>query len=146
MRQTEPPTSTLLDAAEQRIFDIRRGKNMQGLQRINELVLESIDRLELLNSNDEKYKGVATGIRELDDTITGLNRSDLILLAARPGMGKTSFALNIMRHAGVVGKKKVAFFLGNDQGATGFPSAFHGRDDQRNEALPVSWTTTSGYG
>ena len=102
--------ATLLDAAEQRIFDIRRGKNMQGLQRINELVLESIDRLELLNSNDEKYKGVATGIRELDDTITGLNRSDLILLAARPGMGKTSFALNIMRHAGVVGKKKVAFF------------------------------------
>ena len=73
-------------------------------------MLESIDRLELLNSNDEKYKGVATGIRELDDTITGLNRSDLILLAARPGMGKTSFALNIMRHAGVVGRKKVAFF------------------------------------
>lgn len=102
--------ATLLDAAEQRIFDIRRGKNMQGLQRINELVLESIDRLEMLNSNDEKYKGVATGIRELDDTITGLNRSDLILLAARPGMGKTSFALNIMRYAGVVGKKRVAFF------------------------------------
>lgn len=100
----------LLDAAEQRIFDIRRGKNMQGLQRINELVLESIDRLELLNSDDEKYKSVSTGIRELDDTITGLSRSDLILLAARPGMGKTSFALNIMRNAGVQGKKKIAFF------------------------------------
>ena len=74
--------SQLLDAAEQRIFDIRRGKNMQGLQRV----------------------------KELDDTITGLNRSDLILLAARPGMGKTSFALNIMRHAAVVAKKRVAFF------------------------------------
>lgn len=100
----------LLDAAEQRIFDIRRGKNMQGLQRINELVLENIDRLELLNSDDEKYKSVSTGIRDLDDAITGLNRSDLILLAARPGMGKTSFALNIMRNAGVQGKKKIAFF------------------------------------
>lgn len=100
----------LLDAAEQRIFDIRRGKNMQGLQRINELVLESIDRLEMLNSENEKYKSVSTGIRDLDEAITGLSRSDLILLAARPGMGKTSFALNIMRNAGVQGKKKIAFF------------------------------------
>lgn len=57
------------------------------------------------------YKGVPTGITELDNTITGLNRSDLILLAARPGMGKTSFALNIMRHAAVVAKKRVAFFF-----------------------------------
>ena len=55
-------------------------------------------------------KGVPTGIKELDDTITGLNRSDLILLAARPGMGKTSFALNIARHAAVKADKRVAFF------------------------------------
>ena len=99
------------DAAEQRIFDIRRGKNMQGLQRVNELVIQTFDRLDLLNSPEsDMFKGVPTGIKELDDTITGLNRSDLILLAARPGMGKTSFALNIMRHAAVVAKKRVAFF------------------------------------
>ncbi len=103
--------ATLLDSAEQRIFDIRRGKNMQGLQRINEIILESFDRLDRLNSADKDlYKGVPTGIKELDDTITGLNRSDLILLAARPGMGKTSFALNIARHAAVVAGKRVAFF------------------------------------
>ena len=103
--------SQLLDAAEQRIFDIRRGKNMQGLQRVNELVIQTFDRLDLLNSPEsDMYKGVPTGITELDNTITGLNRSDLILLAARPGMGKTSFALNIMRHAAVVAKKRVAFF------------------------------------
>lgn len=103
--------SQLLDAAEQRIFDIRRGKNMQGLQRVNELVIQTFDRLDLLNSPEsDMFKGVPTGIKELDDTITGLNRSDLILLAARPGMGKTSFALNIMRHAAVVAKKRVAFF------------------------------------
>ena len=101
----------LLDAAEQKIFDIRRGKNMQGLQRVNELLVQTFDRLDALNSPDsDLYKGVPTGIKDLDDTITGLNRSDLILLAARPGMGKTSFALNIMRHAAVVGKKRVAFF------------------------------------
>ena len=104
--------SQLLDAAEQRIFDIRRGKNMQGLQRVNELVIQTFDRLDLLNSPEsDMYKGKPTGIKELDDTITGLNRSDLILLAARPGMGKTSFALNIMRHAAVVAKTCCIFSL-----------------------------------
>lgn len=103
--------STLLDSAEQRIFDIRRGKNMQGLQRIDEIIVQTFDRLDLLNSPDaDLYKGVPTGIKELDDTITGLNRSDFILLGARPGMGKTSFALNIARHAAVKANKKVAFF------------------------------------
>lgn len=111
--------STLLDAAEQRIFDIRRGKNMQGLQRIDEVIVQTFDRLDLLNSPDANlYKGVPTGIKELDDTITGLNRTDFILLGARPGMGKTSFALNIARHAAVKAGKKVAFFsleMGREQ-------------------------------
>ncbi|MDD3228593.1 MAG: replicative DNA helicase [Oscillospiraceae bacterium] len=103
--------SVLLDAAEQSIFDIRRGQNMQGLQRINQTLLETFDRLDHIASPEgEKYRGIPTGIRSLDDTITGLNRSDLILLAARPGMGKTSFALNITRHAAVSCHKRVAFF------------------------------------
>lgn len=103
--------ATLLDSAEQRIFDIRRGKNMQGLQRVNEILIETFDRLDLLNSPDGSlYKGIPTGIGDLDETITGLNRSDLILLAARPGMGKTSFALNIARHVAVTERRKVAFF------------------------------------
>jgi replicative DNA helicase len=103
--------ATLLDSAEQRIFDIRRGKNMQGMQRIDEIIVQTFDRLDMLNSPDaDLYKGVPTGIKELDDTITGLNRSDFILLGARPGMGKTSFALNIARHAAVKANKKVAFF------------------------------------
>lgn len=103
--------ATLLDSAEQRIFDIRRGKNMQGLQRIDEIIVQTFDRLDLLNSPDaDLYKGVPTGIAELDETITGLNRSDFILLGARPGMGKTSFALNIARHAAIKANKKIAFF------------------------------------
>lgn len=103
--------SMLLDSAEQRIFDIRRGKNMQGLQRINEIIIQTFDRLDMLNSEDNSlYKGISTGITDLDNTITGLNRSDLILLAARPGMGKTSFALNIARNVAVKEKRKVAFF------------------------------------
>lgn len=111
--------STLLDAAEQRIFDIRQGKNMQGLQPIREILLETFDRLDLLNSPDrDKYKGIPTGIGELDSTITGLNRSDLIILAARPGVGKTSFGLNIARHASITTGRKVAFFsleMGREQ-------------------------------
>lgn len=103
--------SVLLDSAEQKIFDIRRGKNMQGLQRINESIIETFDRLDILNSDDSSlYQGISTGIGDLDATITGLNKSDLILLAARPGMGKTSFALNIARHVAVKEKKRVAFF------------------------------------
>lgn len=111
--------SLLLDSAEQRIFDIRQGKNMQGLQPLNEVIIETFDRLDRLNSPDKDlYRGIPTGIGELDETITGLNRSDLIILAARPGMGKTSFALNIARHAAVTVKKKVAFFsleMGREQ-------------------------------
>lgn len=103
--------TTLLDSAEQRIFDIRRGKNMQGLQRIDEIIVDTFDRLDKLNSPDaDLYRGVPTGIKELDDTITGLNRTDFILLGARPGMGKTSFALNIARYAAVKAEKRVAFF------------------------------------
>ena len=103
--------ATLLDSAEQSIFDIRRGKNMQGLQRIDEIMVQTFDRLDALNSEDgSEFSAIPTGISDLDYTITGLNRSDLILLAARPGMGKTSFALNIARNVAVVEKKKVAFF------------------------------------
>ena len=111
--------STLLDSAEQRIFDIRRGKNMQGLQRLNEVIVQTFDRLDLLNSPEsENYRGIPTGIKELDETITGLNKTDFILLGARPGMGKTSFALNIARHAAVKAGRTVAFFsleMGKEQ-------------------------------
>ena len=104
-------TALLLDSAEQRIFDIRRGKSIKGLQRLNEVLFETFERLDRLNSPDKDlYRGIPTGIRELDNTITGLNRSDLIIMGARPGMGKTSFALNIARHVSITCNKRVAFF------------------------------------
>lgn len=107
----EEDASLLIDSAEQRIYDIRRGKNIQGLERIDKVIIETFDRLDLLNSpENDQAKPISTGIANLDRTITGLNRSDLILLAARPGMGKTSFALNIARHVAAKKKKRVAFF------------------------------------
>ena len=115
----EGETSLLLDSAEQRIYDIRRGKSDLGLQPLREVLLETFDRLDKLNSEDkDKYKGLPTGIKELDNTITGLNRSDLIVLAARPVVGKTSLALNIARHVAVTAKRRVAFFsleMGREQ-------------------------------
>ncbi len=104
-------SALLLDSAEQRIYEIRQGKQVEGLKPLREILLETYDRLDLLNSPDrDKYRGIPTGIGLLDSTITGLNRSDLIVLAARPGVGKTSFGLNIARHASVVSKRRVAFF------------------------------------
>ena len=86
---------------------------------MREILLETFDRLDKLNSADrDKYKGLPTGIKELDNTITGLNRSDLIVLAARPGVGKTSLGLNIARHVAVTAKRRVAFFsleMGREQ-------------------------------
>lgn len=101
----------LLDSAEQKIFDIRQGKDVTGLTPISDVVFQSWDRLQKISGPDkEKYLGAKTGFTLLDTITTGLNKSDLIIIAARPGMGKTSFALNIAsnvaRHAG----KDVAVF------------------------------------
>ncbi|MBR2280619.1 MAG: replicative DNA helicase [Ruminococcus sp.] len=106
--ESEP--RVLIDSAEQKIFDIRRD-NTQGLEVLSKVVLREFDRLDALNSNaDDLLKPIPSGIGDLDRVITGLNRSDLILLAARPGMGKTSFALNIARYASCTAKKTIAFF------------------------------------
>lgn len=103
--------SALLDSAEEKIYEIRQGKDYKGLRRIDQVILETYNRLDILNSEtDDSLKPISTGIGDLDRTITGLNRSDLILLAARPGMGKTSFALNIARYVACNVKKTVAFF------------------------------------
>lgn len=114
----EQSASVLLDSAEQHIFDIRQGKNMEGLQHIREIIPDTFDRLDRLNSDSDEFKPLPTGIGELDSIITGLNKSDLIILAARPGIGKTSFALNIANHVGQTTKKRVAFFsleMGKEQ-------------------------------
>lgn len=107
----ENEADEILNSAEQKIFDIRQGKNVKGLSRVSEIVVKEFDRLDMLNSNDsKKYAGVPTGIGDLDRVIMGMNKSDLILLAARPGMGKTSFALNIAINAAVKENLKAAFF------------------------------------
>ena len=79
---------------------------------ILKLAENTVQRLEKLNDPElrQDYIGIPTGINRLDRMITGLNKSDLIILGARPGMGKTSFALNIARHVAIKEKKRVCFF------------------------------------
>ncbi len=101
----------LLDMAEQRIYDIRQGKAVVGPSRISDVistVYQNLYNLSLLEK--DQFAGFNTGFSELDKRITGLNRSDLIIIGARPAMGKTSFALNIARNVAVYAKKRVVFF------------------------------------
>lgn len=101
----------LLDSAEQKIYDIRQGKDVKGLTPLNDVIYEAYDRLAKITGPDkEKYLGAKTGFTYLDTITTGLNRSDLILIAARPGMGKTSFALNIASNVARRTQKDVAVF------------------------------------
>ena len=100
----------ILEAAEQRIYSIRQGRAARGLTPISQILIDVYDRLEELAASDQAIPGLSTGLRDLDRAISGLNKSDLILLAARPGMGKTSMALNILLDAGKKSGKKVAFF------------------------------------
>ena len=100
----------ILEAAEQRIYAIRQGRAARGLIPISNVLIDVYDRLTELVASESAIPGLSTGLTDLDRAISGLNKSDLILLAARPGMGKTSMALNILLEAGKKSGKNVAFF------------------------------------
>ena len=100
----------ILEAAEQRIYAIRQGRAARGLTPISTVLLDVYDQLTELAASESAIPGLSTGLTDLDRAISGLNKSDLILLAARPGMGKTSMALNILLEAGKKSGKSVAFF------------------------------------
>ena len=99
----------LLEFTEERLNDIRMGKSSEAIVSLKDVLVEEFEKLEKLNSeNCDEILGLPTGYNDLDFAITGLNKSDLILLAARPGMGKTSFALNIAKY--VSEKSKTVIF------------------------------------
>ncbi len=101
----------LLDSAEQAIYSIRQGQDTQGLVKIDTVIMEVYDRLQKLGDNDPQSKPAAkTGFSQLDKITTGLNDTDLIILAARPAMGKSAFALNIAVNACRATKKDTVIF------------------------------------
>lgn len=101
----------LLESAEQKIYAIRQGKQLGGLQHISDVIASNYELYTKLNSSErDKYVGIPSGISTLDALTTGLNRSDLIIVGARPGMGKTSFILNIARNVAIQQNRTVAIF------------------------------------
>ncbi|MBQ8183636.1 MAG: replicative DNA helicase [Clostridia bacterium] len=103
----------ILDAAEQKIYDIRKGKTTGSLQRLSDVISAEVypNLVKISSENAEEFKGIPMGFSKIDEITSGLNRSDLILIGARPAMGKTSFALNIARNVSLTGKKVIFFSL-----------------------------------
>ncbi len=102
--------SDVLEAAEQKIYAIRNGRAAQGLIPISSVTADVYARIGELSESDSEVPGLSTGLTDLDRMISGLGNSDLVLLAGRPGMGKTSLGLNILLEAGKHSGKSVVFF------------------------------------
>ena len=100
----------IMDGAEKKIFDIMQSKNQKGYTPIKDVLVESFTKLEELYNRKQHITGVPTGFAELDYKTAGLHGSELILVAARPAMGKTAFALNIATNAALRGNAPVAIF------------------------------------
>ena len=100
----------IMDGAEKKIFDIMQSKNQKGYTPIKDVLVESFTKLEELYNRKQHITGVPTGFSELDYKTAGLHGSELILVAARPAMGKTAFALNLATNAALRGNAPVAIF------------------------------------
>ena len=100
----------ILETAEKRIFDISQRKSTGDFIHIQQALVSTLEKIEEVQKNSSNITGVSTGFRDIDNITAGLQRSDLILIAARPSMGKTAFALNIAQNAAVKGGKSVALF------------------------------------
>ena len=109
-RAEEEDADAVADLAEQKIYAVRQGREVQGFASINDAIQQVYAHLDELGANPGKLPGLPTGFSMLDQYIGGLNKSDLILLAARPGMGKTSIALNMAMSAAKRSGKTVVIF------------------------------------
>jgi replicative DNA helicase len=106
----EGGAAAILEAAEKKIYALRQGRTTKGLEPINKVLMSVYDQMAEIAKSGSSLPGLTTGLHDLDAKILGLNNSDLILLAARPGVGKTSFALNIATHVAKTSGKAVAVF------------------------------------
>lgn len=107
----EAEPDEILDYAEQRIFEIAHRGQKRDYVGIEEVFVENIKNFQELEKNGGKLPGITTGFRDIDKTLGGLHKTDLIVLAARPGMGKTAFALNVAENAALNGASVMIFSL-----------------------------------
>ncbi len=89
------PTEDIVEFAEKSIFSITQRAHSDGLTRVRESLMETLDTIELLAASDGEITGVTTGLRDLDNHLSGLKKSELVLIAARPSMGKTALGVNM---------------------------------------------------
>ncbi len=136
----------IAELAEQRIYNIRHGREVKGLTPLKSALLDLYARLDELSKSDSSIPGISTGFYELDRQLTGLNKSDLILIAARPGMGKTAFALNLALNGAKASRKSVVVFqleMSRDQLASRFLASEALIDSQKlktGNLDPEDWT------
>ncbi len=108
--QEEEDVSSLLDQAEQSLFSVSQRYLRQNFINIRDVLSEAFERIDELHKQSGQIRGIGTGFKSLDNMLGGLQRSDLVILAARPSMGKTSLALDVARHVGVNLKLPVGIF------------------------------------
>jgi len=101
---------TIMEQAEKKIFDIMQGKNQRGYSSLKDILVDTFAEIEKLYNQKEPITGIPTGFVDLDYKTAGLHKSDLVLIAARPAMGKSAFALNIASHAAIHAKVPVVIF------------------------------------
>jgi len=104
------PVADILESTEQQVFSLSQAQSTQNFIKIKDTLAESFERLDELQRSGSDLRGLPTGFNDLDNILAGLHKSNLIILAARPGTGKTALALNLSAHIAVNAKKKVGFF------------------------------------
>ncbi|MBU5312039.1 replicative DNA helicase [Tissierella carlieri] len=102
--------NSIIEKAEKSIFDITQGRHREGFSPLNEVLLSSFSQIEERAANQGSLTGLTTGFIDLDNKLSGLQKSDLVLLAARPSMGKTAISVNIVTNAALKANANVAIF------------------------------------
>lgn len=142
----------LVEDAERQIMDVSENRNQAGFKQIKDVLNQAMAQIDQLYQNDQTITGLPTGFRDLDKITTGLHEDEMIILAARPAVGKTAFALNIAQNVGTKTDKSVAIFsleMGAEQlvnrmlCSEGSIDANHLRTGQLNEEewqnLIIAW-------
>lgn len=108
--EEDQDVDVLMDEAEKALFEVSHTQSRDNFMPISDILASSFDRIDELHREKGMLRGVTTGFKDLDNKLSGLQKSDLIIIAARPSMGKTTFALNIALNAAVKAKTAVGFF------------------------------------
>lgn len=109
-KEQDEPVADILESAERQIMEVAENRTQSGFKEISKVLTDSLDEIDKLSQQDEDITGLATGYKDFDHMTAGLQPDNLIILAARPAVGKTAFALNIAQNIGTSTDKTIAVF------------------------------------